>query len=64
MEEEEEEETRKLISTQDKDGDGDDDLSGWIDEREEMTEEELEDLDESLLLVHGMLLNVGTTFFC
>src|SRR6266540_1242471 len=38
-----------------KDDDEDDDCEGWIDEREEMTEWEREELDESLQLVRLLL---------
>jgi hypothetical protein len=42
-------EVEELVSQQDCDSDDDDDsVEGWVDEREEMTEIEIEELDESV----------------
>ena len=39
--------------------DDDDDIEGWVDEREEMSEEDLEELEETVLPVRKVLVKVS-----
>jgi hypothetical protein len=54
--------TNEMLSNIEFDGDGDcedDNVEGWVDERELMTEEELEELDESVEPLRLLLMKVS-----